>query len=234
MASIHLKLKHSGCYLGRDPNLCNEKEIGDLNDIGLTGKKYTETNSPLQWLHIKILKYFQYMFLTTRYCSLWWLWPPEGQWQVWVVLLKLGAAGGRSHTPLEEHSSRSAAAGPGKHTIHMKEELVQWQCFCLYRCTLKQKKRSFPLYLWYNSQSIYYMLLTVQAKTKTRVKYAFMLQLVIILTYRAAIRDVSLRLYYQRTKWKENNQLLLALWSFMVSCLLFSSPAHNFNAVFIG
>lgn len=48
MASIHLKLKHSGCYLGRDPHLCNEKEIGDLNDIGLTGKKYTETNSPLQ------------------------------------------------------------------------------------------------------------------------------------------------------------------------------------------
>lgn len=98
----------------------------------------------------------------------------------------------------------------------------------------KTKKTSFPLYLWYNSQSIYYMLLTVQAKTKTRVKYAFMLQLVIILTFRATIRDVSLKLYYQRTKWKENNQLLLALWSFMVSCLLFSSPAHNFNAVFIG
>lgn len=33
---------------------------------------------------------------------------------MWVVVLELGAAGGRSHTPLEEHSYRSAAAGPGR------------------------------------------------------------------------------------------------------------------------
>lgn len=60
--------------------------------------------------------------------------------------------------------------------------------------------------------------LYTQGKTKTTIKYAFILQLIIILTYRVAIRDVFLRLYYQWTKWKENNQLLLALWSFMVSC----------------
>lgn len=56
----------------------------------------------------------------TRYCSLWWPWLPEGQTQVWVAVLKCGAAGGRSHTPLDEHSYRSAAADPRRENTELK------------------------------------------------------------------------------------------------------------------
>lgn len=44
---------------------------------------------------------------------------------MWVVVLKLGAAGGRSHTLLGEHSYHFSAAGPGRETrTILKEEVV--------------------------------------------------------------------------------------------------------------
>lgn len=48
----------------------------------------------------------------TRCCSPQWRWRPEGRGQVWAAVLTPGAAGGRSHTALEERSCRSAAADP--------------------------------------------------------------------------------------------------------------------------